>query len=216
MKAGQCAESPTALMVLLCLLAMVVPAAKAQVQRDDFDVSDGKIERSTDGHLMVLTKEMRATLKFLTPQSVNLKFTYLGPTSDVSRLGNGEVRSQFGIKLRAQDTCNVVYVMWHFAPDQKIAVSVKRNPGKRTHEECLDNGYINGLKPLVLALPKNIRPSDQSHSFTASMNGSDLTVTADGIVVWKGDLGRVALEFNGPVGLRSDNADLVFEFWASR
>src|SRR6202022_625584 len=100
--------------------------------------------------------------------------------------------------LRAQDTCNIVYVMWHFSPDQKIAVSVKRNPGKRTHEDCLDNGYINNIKPRISALPQPVLP-DQSHTFTAKMSGSYLTVIADRRVVWEGDLGRVALEFDGPV-----------------
>lgn len=164
---------------------------------------------------MVSSKEMRATLKYRTHQDVIARFTYLGPTAEVSRLGSGEVRSQFGIKLRAQDTCNIVYIMWHFAPDQKIAVSVKRNPGQRTHEECLDNGYINNIKPRVSAAPPPVHV-DQPHVLSASMKGSNLSVTADSRVVWQGDLGRVALEFDGPVGLRSDNAHVVFDFQARR
>jgi hypothetical protein len=158
---------------------------------------------------------VRATLKFPTQQNVTVKFTYLGPTQEVSRLGNGEVRSQFGIKLRAQDTCNIVYVMWHFSPDQKIAVSVKRNPGQRTHEDCLDNGYINNIKPRVSRLPQPVGP-DQPHTLSASMSGSNLTVMVDNTVAWEGDLGPVALEFDGPVGLRSDNAHVVFDFLVSR
>ena len=203
------------LILTLCLAALAVPIATAQVQPSDFDVPDGKIEKAAEDRLMVSTKEMRATLKFQTSQKVTVKFTYLGPTKEVSRLGNGEVRSQFGIKLRAQDTCNIVYIMWHFSPDQKIAVSVKRNPGKRTHEDCLDNGYINNIKPRVSAPPPPVHP-DQPHTFSASMSGSNLTVTADNRVVWQGDLGPVALEFDGPVGLRSDNAHVVFDFLASK
>ena len=197
------------------LLALFVPGAQAQLQPEDFDVPDGKILKAAGNRLMVSTKEMRATLKFSTQQNVTVKFTYLGPTGEVSRLGSGEVRSQFGIKLRAQDTCNIVYIMWHFAPDQKIAVSVKRNPGKRTHEECLDYGYINNIKPRVSATPPPIHP-DQPHSLSAFMHGSNLTVVADERIVWQGDLGPVALEFNGPVGLRSDNAHVVFDFFAKK
>lgn len=200
---------------LVCLCALIALGAQAQIHTDDFDVRDGKIEGAARGHLMVSTKEMRATLKFPTQQKVTLKFSYLGPTKEVSRLGSGEVRSQFGIKLRAQDTCNVVYVMWHFAPDQKIAVSVKRNPGQSTHEECLDRGYINNIKPLVSAAPQPVRP-DQPHTLSAAMKGSELTVTADDRLVWQGNLGPVALQFDGPVGLRSDNAHVVFDFMASR
>ena len=199
----------------LCLLALLETTANAQLQPSDFDVPDGKIEKAAGNRLMVSTKEMRATLKQRTQQDVMVRFTYLGPTAEISRLGSGEVRSQFGIKLRAQDTCNIVYIMWHFAPDQKIAVSVKRNPGQRTHEECLDNGYLNNIKPRVSAAPPPVHV-DQPHVLSASMKGSSLSVTADSRVVWQGDLGRVALEFDGPVGLRSDNAHVVFDFQARR
>jgi hypothetical protein len=214
-KAAQTMKRRMQLVLVLCLVALAVRIATAQAQPSDFDVPDGKIEKAAENRLMVSTKEMRATLKFPTSQKVTVKFTYLGPTQEVSRLGNGEVRSQFGIKLRAQDTCNIVYIMWHFSPDQKIAVSVKRNPGKRTHEDCLDNGYINNIKPRVSALPPPVHP-DQPHTFSASMSGSNLTVAADNRIVWEGDLGPVALEFDGPVGLRSDNAHVLFDFLASK
>ncbi len=206
---------PMGLVLVLSLVTLMLPAAKAQTQPSDFDVPDGKIENAAGGRLMVSTKEMRATLKFPTQQNVTVKFNYLGPTKDVSRLRNGQVRSQFGIKLRGQDTCNVVYIMWHFAPDQKVAVSVKRNAGKHAHEDCLDNGYINNTQPRISALAQPVR-SDEPHTLTASMTGSNLTVTADGRVVWEGDLGPVALEFDGPVGLRSDNARVVFDCLASK
>jgi hypothetical protein len=211
MKTVQGFSVPMRLILALCLASLFEPTARAQVQPSDFDVPDGKIEKAAGGRLMVSTKEMRATLKFPTQQNVSVNFTYLGPTKEVSRLGSGEVRSQFGIKLRAQDTCNIVYIMWHFAPDQKIAVSVKRNPGERTHEECLDRGYINDIKPRLSAAPPRVHP-DQPHTLSASMVRSNLTVTADNKVVWEGDLGPVALEFDGPVGLRSDNAHVVFDF----
>ena len=48
------------------------------------------------------------------------------------------------------------------------------------------------------------------------MRGSDLTVKADNKVAWEGNLGLVALEFDGPVGLRSDNANVVFDFLVNR
>lgn len=215
MKTMQGVKRSTRLILALCLAALVVPIANAQLQPSDFDVPDGKIEKAAGNRLMVSTKEMRATLKEATRQDVTVKFTYLGPTREISRLGNGEIRSQFGIKLRAQDTCNIVYIMWYFAPAQNIAVSVKRNPGQRTHEECLDRGYINNIKPHVSERPPAVAP-DQPHTLRAAMNGSNLTVTADNRVVWKGDLGPVALEFDGPVGLRSDNAHVVFDFLVNK
>ena len=215
MRVNPGARDGAKLILAACLCGILVPAARAQLQPGDFDVPDGKIEEAAGNRLMVSTKEMRATLKSKSQQNVTVKFTYLGPTKDVSRLGSGEIRSQFGIKLRAQDTCNIVYIMWHFAPTQGIAVSVKRNPGQKTHEECLDRGYINSTKPRVSATPPVVRP-DQPHTLSAVMTGSNLTVTADGKVVWEGDLGPVALEFDGPVGLRSDNAHVVFDFLPRR
>lgn len=202
------------------LLALVIAAfgaatGKAQVRPGDFDVTGGRIESAPGKRLKVSTKEMRASLKFTTEQSVTVKFTYLGPTKEVAQLGSKEVRRQFGVKLRAHDDCNAVYVMWHFAPDQKIAVSVKRNPGKRTHAECLDHGYINNLKPRIADLPQRVEVN-QPHVLTASMSGSDLSVTADNKLVWWGDLGPVALSFSGPIGLGSDNARVVFDLLVTR
>ena len=207
-------SGPLRLFLALGLLALTVPTARGQFRPHNFDVPDGKLEKAGD-RLMVSTKEMRATLKARTQQNVTVKFTYLGPTREVAHLGSGEVRSQFGIKLRAQDTCNIVYVMWHFAPDQRIAVSVKRNPGQRTHAECLDHGYISNFKPRVSVPLRPVHP-DEPHTLSASMQGSNLTVKADDSVVWEGDLGPVALEFDGPVGLRSDNARVVFDFLADK
>ena len=204
------------LLFSLCLVALVLSApAAAQVRPSDFDVSDGKIQSAKGHRLSVSTKEMRATLKFTTEQTATVKFTYLGPTKDVARLGSGEVRSQFGLKLRAQDDCNVIYVMWHFAPDQKIAVSIKRNPGKRTHTECLDRGYINNLKPRLSDAPPPVEPN-QPHALTVTMSDSDLSVTADNKLVWWGNLGPAALTLRGPVGLRSDNARLLFDLLVNR
>ena len=204
------------LLSALCLasFALSTPAG-AQVRPGDFDVTDGKIQSAKGHRLSVTTKEMRATLKFTTEQTATLKFTYLGPTKEVARLGSGEVRSQFGIKLRAQNDCNVIYVMWHFAPDQKIAVSIKHNPGKRTHAQCLDHGYINNIKPRLSDSPPPVEPN-QPHVLSVTMSDSDLSVTADNKLVWWGDLGPVALSLKGPVGLRSDNARLLFDFLVTR
>lgn len=204
---------PASCMVLIALATF--PAAKAQTraQLSEFDVSDGKIEKAKENRLLVSSKEMRATLKQTSPtQKVTLNFTYLGPTSEVSHVGNGEIRHQLGIKLKAQDICNLVYVMWNF-DTQKIAVSVKLNPGQRTHEDCLDRGYINNIKPRLSSPPPAVYV-DQSHTLHASLEGQELTVLADGRPVWRGTLIPVVLDFKGPVGIRSDNAHVVFDFLA--
>jgi hypothetical protein len=198
---------------LLALTTVPLASAQTSARQSDFEVSDGKIDKAAGGRLSVTSKEMRATLKHASPsQKVTLHFTYLGPTKEISHLGSGEVRHQFGIKLKAQDTCNLVYVMWNF-DTQKIAVSVKLNPGQRTHEECLDHGY-NNIKPRASAAPPALKVA-QPHSLSADLQGLDLTVKADGVLVWQGPLLPVVLNFKGPVGLRSDNAHVVFDFLAA-
>jgi hypothetical protein len=196
---------------LLVLETFSIAKAQTGTQLNDFDVSDGKIDKSVGDRLVVASKEMRATLKNIGPsQTVTIRFTYLGPSSEVSHLGNGEVRHQFGIKLKAQDICNLVYVMWNF-DTQRIAVSVKLNPGQRTHEDCLDRGYINDIKPRVSVPPPAVHV-DQPHTLFAQLQGRELSVKADGRIVWQGALVPVVLQFKGPVGLRSDNAHVVFDF----
>lgn len=196
---------------LLALAVTPLMSAQTRIRQSDFDVSDGKIDKASGDRLSVSSKEMRATLKHVTPsQKVTLNFTYLGPTKEVAHLGSGELRHQFGIKLKSLNQCNLVYVMWNF-DTQKIAVSVKLNPGQSTHEECLDHGYINNIKPRVKAAPPPLQV-DQPHTLFADLQGLELTVKADGILVWQGTLVPVVLNFQGPVGIRSDNAHVLFDF----
>ena len=70
---------------------------------------------------------------------------------------------------------------------------------------------FNNIKPRISSVPRPVHV-EQPRVLAASMSGSNLTVTADAVVVWSGDLGPVALEFDGPVGMRSDNAHVVFDY----
>jgi hypothetical protein len=79
-------------------------------------------------------------------QLVEAHFTLLGSTGNEAMLGSGELRRQFGLKLRAQDVCNLVYAMWRIEPESKLVVSVKSNPGQHTSAECANRGYRN-IKP---------------------------------------------------------------------
>ena len=181
-----------------------------KTEQNDWNVSDGRIEKAAGNRLMTQSKEMRATLKRNTPQQVIVNFAYLGPSREVSRLGSGEIRHQFGIKLKAQDICNLVYVMWNF-DTQRIAVSVKTNPGQRTHEECLDRGYINNIRAELKTDPPALRV-DEPHILAADLDGQELKVTVDGREVWRGTLPAMVLQLHGPVGLRSDNVQVVFDY----
>jgi hypothetical protein len=205
---------PHKLLTTLLLASIAIPTASPQtrIAVKDLIVSDGEITKTRDQPFEVTTKELRATLKVAPTanQNVTLHFAYLGPTREISHLGSGEIRHQFGLKLRAQDTCNLVYVMWNF-DTQKIAVSVKRNPGQRTHEDCLDHGYISNFRSTKSAAPPPLAPNEP-HTLSANLSGQALTVTADDKLVWQGTLPAIIFQFQGPPGLRSDNAHVVFDF----
>jgi hypothetical protein len=154
-------------------------------------------------HLFVDVPKCRAVAALATEQSAELRFTYLGPTAETTALGSGRVRRQIGLKLRAQNGCNLVYAMWRLEPKNEIAVQVKRNPGQSTFAECKNGGYRN-VQPTRSAAVPDV-PEGSSHVLRAEMRGADLTVWADGAVVWQGNVGDDALTFDGPVGFRTDN-----------
>jgi hypothetical protein len=168
-----------------------------------FNITDGVI-KPAKGRLVVESPGMRATLARGKDRAVTVRFTYFGPTNQKSALANGEVRSQFGLKLRAQNPCNLVYAVWRFS-EGKMVVQVKKNDGQSTHKQCRDNGYTTiGSVPLSIT-------TGEEHTFGAVIDGDLLMVSADGKEVWQGHVGQAALTFDGPVGVRSDNARLIFD-----
>jgi hypothetical protein len=188
------------------------PANLAPVSRANLCITEGSIEELPSHRLSVAVPKMRAYLNASTPQQVEAHFTYLGSTGNGAPLGSGEIRRQFGLKLRAQDACNLVYAMWRIEPESKLVVSIKSNPTQHSSADCGNHGYRNikprGSKPVPLLQPGT------THDLRAQMNGDELTVFVDNAPVWEGALGPEALSFDGPVGIRSDNARLEFELLA--
>jgi hypothetical protein len=182
------------------------------VLRANLCVTEGAIEERPGG-LAVSVPKMRAYLNALTRQSVEADFTYLGSTGNEARLGSGELRRQFGLKLRAQDACNLVYAMWRIEPESKLVVSVKSNPGQHSSAECGNRGYRN-VKP-ARSKPVPVLHPGSAHSLRAEMNGAEMKVFADNVLVWEGSVGPEAGNLEGPVGMRSDNARLEIEFRAA-
>ena len=179
------------------------------VSRANLCVTEGAIEELPGERLSVAVPKMRAYLNVSTPQIVEAHFTYLGPTENGARLGSGELRRQFGLKLRAQDACNLVYAMWRIEPESKLVVSVKRNPTQHSSAQCGNRGYQN-IKPRH-ATPVPALRSGDAHTLRAQMNGAETKVFADNSLVWEGSVGPDALGFDGPVGIRSDNARLQID-----
>jgi hypothetical protein len=183
------------------------------VARGSLCVTEGVIEKSARDRLMVNVPKMRAYVNSPPSQAIEARFTYLGPTTEESRLGSGEIRRQFGLKLRAQDPCNLVYVMWRIDPESKLVVSVKRNPAAHASAECGNLGYQN-IKPRRSVAVPRLRPGD-THTLRAEMNGQELRVLVDNAAIWEGNAGPEALGLAGPVGIRSDNARLEFDLKAA-
>jgi hypothetical protein len=204
-------------LVLVSALILGAPLESANsrlmhVERGKLCVTEGAIEELAGGRLSVKVPKMRAYLNEVTPQIVEADFTYLGSTGNEARLGSGELRRQFGLKLRAQDACNLVYAMWRIEPESKIVVSVKSNPGQHSSSQCGNRGYRN-IKPRRSSPVPALRPG-AAHVLRAEMSGAEMKVFADESLVWEGSIGPGAVGFDGPVGIRSDNARLELELRA--
>jgi hypothetical protein len=191
-----------------------------QVPRSDLDVSDGKVGENEDGFLTISRPEVRATQRAKGARAARLVFTFHGPTREEAKLASGEVVRQIGLKLRAKNTCNLLYVMWKLDEREHVAVSVKRNPGKSTHKECGAGGYVN-IKPAFQEKQGQF-PSARDgkpHTLEAEVTKADagnceLVVKADGKVVWRGQIeARLLDDIDGPAGFRSDNGDFTFKFY---
>jgi hypothetical protein len=182
------------------------------VRRGSLCVTEGAIGEADKDRLSVNTPKMRAYVNTWASQAIELRFTYRGPTQKKVSLGSGEMRQQFGLKLRAQDACNLVYAMWRIEPESKLVVSVKRNPRAHTSAECGERGYEN-VKPRRASDLPRLRPGE-SHTLRAEMKKEELQVFVDDREVWAGDAGPDAATLDGPVGIRSDNSQLEFELKA--
>jgi hypothetical protein len=179
------------------------------ISKANLCVTEGTIEELPGQRLSVNVAKMRAYVNAYTQQQAEVRFTYLGGTSNEAPLASGEMRRQFGLKLRAQDACNLVYAMWRIEPESKLVVSVKSNPGQHTSAQCGNRGYQN-IKPTRSQPVPILNPGD-THTLRAEMNGAELRVFADKSLVWEGSVGPEALTFDGPVGIRSDNARLQID-----
>jgi hypothetical protein len=172
-------------------------------------VTEGSLDEMPGERLSVSVPKMRGYVNRQTLQVIEARFAYIGPTENEARLGSGEMRRQFGLKLRARDPCNLVYVMWRIEPKSEVVVSIKTNPGEHTSAACANRGYRN-IRPTRKSPVPLLQPGD-SHTLRAEMNGENLRVSIDDSVAWEGALGPDALHLDGPVGLRSDNAHVEFQ-----
>lgn len=170
-------------------------------------VTKGKIERGA-----VIEPTVRAVAPDTRGDGAALAFAFRGDSRKTRGLANGDARRQLGLKLRAQDGCNLVYVMWRLDPKPRLEISVKLNPGMTTHRECGADGYtkVGHVDAPALA-------AGDSHTLRAEIHGDELIAWIDDQVAWRGELPASARTLSGPAGLRSDNVAFdVVEFRAPR
>jgi hypothetical protein len=203
-----------ALATVLCLLAVCATARSALVPlaRRDLCVTNGAITEAANGSLLVETESSRAIAPGINGRAAELRFRYLGRSASTRPLAAGELRQQIGLKLRAKNQCNLLYVMWRVEPDAKLVVLIKSNPGQSTHAECDAHGYT------TIAAERGAQPPQPLvgawHTLRAELEGHELTVRADGAVAWHGALPRTLDALNGPAGIRTDNARFAFTLFA--
>jgi hypothetical protein len=202
----------------ICALPIAAAASLAQAQaplaqmpavpRADLCVTEGALDALRDPSLGVAVPKMRAYVNQPSADAAQLSFTYLGPTEVDAPLGSGAARRQFGVKLRAKDACNLLYVMWRIEPESKLVVSVKANPGQRSSSDCVNHGYRNLRFALSAPIPR-LQPA-QAHKLLALIRNQELRAYVDGALVWRGRLDAAAAALTGPAGVRTDNVRLQF------
>ncbi|HVK78147.1 MAG TPA: hypothetical protein VM734_32800 [Kofleriaceae bacterium] len=182
--------------------ARPAPGPLAPAATDALCATRGKLDGDR-GRVHITEPVVRMVAPSSHADAAALRFTYQGPTKDSVALGSGQIRRQLGLKLRAEDGCNLVYVMWRIEPGPGIEVSVKRNRGKRSADDCGTSGYTKVKAARSVAVPAPA-PGD-AHTLEAHITGDQLVATVDGEVVWEGALPASARSLAGPAGLRTDN-----------
>jgi hypothetical protein len=208
----------------LCLSAVgadkkLLAGEPIDTPRSDLRVSLGRIAQTKSGYLTVLGPKERAVRTSGEHSNAVLQFRYRGPSEKTSLLDSGSFVRQIGLKMRAMNTCNLLYVMWRIKPTEEIYVAIKRNPGKSKYKECLSRGYLQlgrvPLKPLGITAATH-----KAHRLGASVTETDgrytCTVTIDGRRVWAGKIDAKNIsDIMGPVGIRSDNGSFIFKLFVA-
>ncbi len=145
----------------------------------------------------------RAVAAGTTGDAAALQLAFRGDSARTRALASGELRRQLGIKLRAANGCNVIYVMWRLDPTPALEVSIKHNPGLRTHRECGACGYTIVAPAEHAQTPALVVGA--RHTLHAEIAGDVLAAWIDEQRAWVGELPASARELRGPAGVRSDN-----------
>ncbi|HEU5057564.1 MAG TPA: hypothetical protein VFU21_13615 [Kofleriaceae bacterium] len=180
----------------------------APVAADAMCITLGEVQPVAGGGVRVKDAKVRGVGVRTAGRSAELRFVYRGASAEVARLGSGKVFHQLGLKLEAQDGCNLLYVMWRL--ETGVEALVKKNPGQSVHSECGNRGYRK-LKPEVSRPAPALEPG-AAHRLSAELVGTRLIARVDGAPVLEAEVGE--LGFSGPAGFRTDNVQADLELHA--
>lgn len=189
------------------VLAAKPASIEPQVALHDVAPSSLCVTRGELAGSRVEVPTFRATALGHGGDAAAIRFAVSGETAKKRALASGADRRQVGLKLRAVDGCNLLYVMWRLDPKPGLEVALKRNPGSRTHQECGARGYTKLEALRREKLPALVKGA--THELRAEIAGDAILAWVDDKLVWRGKLPAEARELAGPAGLRSDN--LAFE-----
>ena len=192
------------------------------VPREKLQVTSGTITRSfapprfdVGTNLRTSSAVMRAVEldEGLHPRQARLRFRFDGNSAATAPLGSGRVVRQIGLKLRSNDPCNLLYVMWRHRPDPAVAISVKRNPGQTTSAQCGNRGYTSLARIPVPPDPSGSHPTRELRISMFPLRDSlVLRVFRSGSQVYAKTLAPSLVGgLDGPVGIRSDNGNYTFQ-----
>ena len=209
-------------------IALLVPLAFAGVlraeqpidtPRSQLRVSLGQISQTKSGYLTVVGPKERAVRTSGEHSNAVLQFRYRGPSEKTALLDSGSLVRQIGLKMRAMNTCNLLYIMWRIKPTEELYIALKRNPGKVTYKECQAHGYMQlarvRLKPLGITAATH-KPHRLGASVTEAAGRFTCNVTIDGRRVWTGQIDPKHIsDIKGPVGIRTDNGSFIFKLFVN-
>lgn len=85
------------------VVVVLVILAMQPISRERLCVTNGEITTTASGRLAINTPSSRAIVRGAsTPDTVEMRFTYLGPSTESKPLASGEIRRQIGLKLIRQ------------------------------------------------------------------------------------------------------------------
>jgi hypothetical protein len=195
------------------------PTNWLQTNLADLKVTSGSVSESVTGFLTVNHPRVRGVRNGAWHPRARLQFRYQGPSDISIPSGSGLIFEQIGIQLRAQNTCNVLSIMWRIEPAERVVIKLKSNPGQSRHEECENSGYRT-LATIPLG-PLQITAKDRAlHQLQAEVtlteNCCSCAAAADDRSVWSGELDfQLISAIDGPAGFRTDNGQFEFQHFVA-